>query len=82
MKHIVLLDLTSSVHSATEPGGDIINGTLNGMMNGTQHGMMNGTMMQGMGWVWMILCLLFALLFLAVLVLIVKALLKYLRKPD
>ncbi|MFC6381522.1 hypothetical protein [Psychrobacter glacincola] len=42
--------------------------------------MMNGTMMQGMGW--MILCLLFALLFFAVLVLAVIAFLKYLRKPD
>tara|TARA_R100000935_G_scaffold119_7_gene390 strand:- start:435 stop:590 length:156 start_codon:yes stop_codon:yes gene_type:complete len=45
-------------------------------------GMINGTMMQGMSWGWMILCLLFALLFFAVIVLAVIAFLKYLRKPD
>ncbi len=48
------------------------------MMNG----IMNGTMMQGMGWGGMIICLLFVLLFLALLVLTVMALLKYLRKPQ
>ena len=44
--------------------------------------MMNGTMMQGMGWGMMIACLLGALLFFALLVLTVMALLKYLRKPK
>ena len=43
---------------------------------------MNGTMMQGMGWGWMLLCLLFALLFFVLLVLTVMALLKYLRKSE
>jgi flagellar biogenesis protein FliO len=74
MKYIALLDLTSSVHSAAELDGN--------MMHGTQNGMMSGTMMQGMGWGWMLLCLLFALLFFAVLVWIVMALLTYLRKPN
>ncbi len=44
--------------------------------------MMNGMMMQGMGWGGMIICMLFALLFLALLVLTVMALLKYLRQPK
>lgn len=48
------------------------------MMNG----MMNGTVMQSMGWGGMVVCLLFALLFLAMLVLTVIALLKYLRKSE
>lgn len=39
-------------------------------------------MMEGMGWGWMALCLLFALLFFAVLVLTIMALLKYLRNKD
>jgi uncharacterized membrane protein len=43
---------------------------------------MNGTMMQGMGWGMMIICLFFALLFLAVIVWVVMALLKYLRKES
>jgi len=74
MKYLALLDLTSSVHSAAELDSD--------MMHGTHNGMMSGTMMQGMGWGWMLLCLLFALLFFAVLVWIVVALLTYLRKPN
>lgn len=43
---------------------------------------MNGSMMQGMGWIMMLICLLFILLFFAVLVLTIKALLKYLRDKD
>lgn len=74
MKYLALLDLTFSVHSVAELDGNLIQGTHNGMMS--------GTMMQGMGWGWVLLCLLFALLFFAVLIWIVRALLKYLRKPD
>lgn len=44
--------------------------------------MMNGMMMQGMGWGGIIVCLLFALLFYALLILTVMALLKYLRQPK
>jgi len=45
-------------------------------------GMINETMMQGMGWGAMIICMLFALLFLTVLVLAIMALLRYLRKSE
>jgi uncharacterized membrane protein len=43
---------------------------------------MNGSMMYGMGWVMMLICLLFTLLFFAVLVLTIMALLKYLRDKN
>ncbi|MBP3946855.1 hypothetical protein [Psychrobacter sp. K31L] len=44
--------------------------------------MMNETMMQGMGWGGVIICMLFAVLFLTVLVLAIMAILKYLRKES
>ncbi|WP_157824004.1 hypothetical protein [Psychrobacter sp. Sarcosine-3u-12] len=40
---------------------------MNNMTNGTMHGMMNGSMMHGMGWGMMAVCLVFTLLFFAIL---------------
>lgn len=40
---------------------------MHGMTNGAMHGMMNGSMMHGMSWGMMVVCLVFALLFFAIL---------------
>ena len=40
---------------------------MHGMMNGYTYGMMNGSMMHGMSWWMMAVCLVFTLLFFAIL---------------